>query len=174
VVSTQGPPEPALRAIAVVVHALDRDLPLHELRSMNAVVAASMLPWQGTTTGLVGLAALGMLLAALGLYGVLAQVMRARVAEIGVRRALGASGGAVAALVLRQAGGLIAAGFAGGLLVSLALGRLVERLLVGVDPLDPLTYLTVTALLAMAAGAAAAAPLLRALRVDPAQALRFE
>jgi ABC-type antimicrobial peptide transport system permease subunit len=141
---------------------------------MDQVVAASMLPWKGTAAGLVGMAGLALVLAVLGLYGVLAYVVGTRVGEIAVRRALGATGSDLASLVLSQAGKLVAAGIAGGLLVSLALGRLVERLLVGVAALDPLSYVLVTVVLSAAALAAAAMPVLRALRVDPAGALRLD
>jgi ABC-type antimicrobial peptide transport system permease subunit len=174
VVSTRGRPELAFPTLAGAVHSLDRDLPLFEVRSMDQVVAASMLPWKGTAAGLVGMAGLALVLAVLGLYGVLAYVVGTRVGEIAVRRALGATGSDLASLVLSQAGKLVAAGIAGGLLVSLALGRLVERLLVGVAALDPLSYVLVTVVLSAAALAAAVMPVLRALRVDPAGALRLD
>jgi hypothetical protein len=174
VVATSGQAERAFPAVKDAVHSLDRDLPLYEARSMDVVVAASMLPWRGTAAGLVGMGGLALLLAVLGLYGVLAYAVGTRAGEIAVRRALGAASSDVANLVLLQAGKLVGVGIAGGLAISLALGKLVERLLVGVGALDPLSYLLVAALLAVAALAAAAVPVLRALRVDPVGALRLD
>jgi ABC-type antimicrobial peptide transport system permease subunit len=113
-----------------------------------------------------------LLLSAVGVYGVIAASVRARVREMGVRLACGASPAAVAGLVLRQGVGMATVGVAAGLVASLATGRLLGALLFGVEPSDPVSLLGASALVLLVAAAATTAPALRAALTDPARALR--
>jgi ABC-type antimicrobial peptide transport system permease subunit len=131
------------------------------LRRMSALLAAAF-----------ALVALG--LAALGAYGVVAQVVGQRTREIGVRLALGASASSVVGGVLREALSAAAAGAIAGLGAALLLGRLLRSLLVGVAPVDPLSLAVAAAALVVAAGLAAWLPARRAALVDPATVLRQE
>jgi putative ABC transport system permease protein len=117
-------------------------------------------------------AGLALLLAMVGVFGILAYSVQQRVRDIAVRRALGATTGDVLRLVLWSAARVIVAGAAIGLALSTALGRLLGTMLFGVEPLDPLTFALVTIVLALAAAVAAAAPAWRAAGIDPASALR--
>jgi len=119
-----------------------------------------------------GLSAL--LLAAIGIYGVLAFTVVQRTREIGVRMALGSTRGGVVRLIVRQAGVMAVSGLAVGLLASWPAGRAVRSFLFGVQPVDPLTLLSTAALLLLACAAAAAGPTWQAAQVDPAEALRAE
>jgi putative ABC transport system permease protein len=119
-------------------------------------------------------AGLALLLAMVGLSGILAYSMQQRVRELGVRRALGATTGDVLRLVLGSAGRVVGTGLVIGLAAAAGLGRLVATMLFGVQPLDPLTAGGVALLLAIAAAVAAAGPALRAVRVNPVEALRAE
>jgi predicted permease len=135
----------------------------------NSLAAARMA---STLTTLFGLTAL--LLAAVGLYGVMAQAVERRTREIGIRMALGAERGAVLRLVVGQGLRLVAVGVALGLLASLAAARLIESQLYGVGARDPLTFAGVAALLVAVALLACLIPARRAARVDPMSALRCE
>jgi putative ABC transport system permease protein len=119
-------------------------------------------------------AGLALLLAMVGLFGILAYSVQQRVRDFGVRRALGATSGDVFRLVVASAAGVIAIGAAIGLALSIVLGRLLTTMLFGVRPLDPATFVSVTVVLALTAAVAAAGPAWRATRVDPATALRSE
>src|SRR5204863_5305021 len=111
-------------------------------------------------------------LAAMGLYGVLSQLVAARRREIGVRMALGARTSQVLAAIVGQAATVTAAGLATGLAGSLALARVMTTLVFGIAPRDPLTFVAVPMLLAVVALAAALVPARRAARIDPMRALR--
>ena len=117
---------------------------------------------------------LAVLLAAVGLYGVLAQFVAQRTPEIGVRMALGAAEGDIAGLIVRVGGGPVLAGLFIGLIVSLAVTRSLSSLLYGVEPTDPITFGAVLFVMTMAAVIAMLLPARRALRVDPMTALRSE
>ena len=119
--------------------------------------------------GLVGLA-----LAVVGMYGVMAYAVGQRTQEIGVRLALGAQRRGIPWLVARQSLRIVSIGLAAGLVVALAVGRLVADFLVGIGPADPLTYLAVSALLTLVALGACYVPMRRAMGVDPVVALRHE
>ena len=168
--------EPAQLAGAVrrEVAAIDPQLPVTEMRPMEEI-AAEALAGSRFTLWLVGaFASVAMLMAAVGIYGVMAYAVTERVHEIGVRLALGATGGNVLAMILRQglvlAGSGVAAGMAAGLLLTRALGTL----LYGIRATDPATFAAAALVCAAAALAACYAPARRAVGVDPAIALRYE
>ena len=154
------------------VRALDPDLPLGEVRTLDAVVRASVAGESAASSILGTFAALALILAAVGLYGVISYSVVQRTQELGVRAALGARRPDLMRLVLRQGLGLVAVGLVLGAVASLGFGRLMASQLFGVGPRDPLTFTVVTALLAAVALAATALPALRATRADPLVALR--
>ena len=121
-----------------------------------------------------GFAGVGMLLAAVGLYGVLAYNLARRSREIGVRLALGARSSHVRGLIARELAWIMATGTLAGIAVAAAAGRSMGALLFGLEAWDPWTYGLAVALLWMVAACAAYFPTRRALRVDPAVALRYE
>jgi putative ABC transport system permease protein len=174
VAKTAVPPQSILAALRGDVRELDSTLAVYHVRTMREVIADAM---QGTTlqTFLLGsFAGLALILAAVGLYGVMAYLVTQRTHEIGIRMALGAQQADVLALVLRQGMKLTAIGIAIGIVAALALMRLLAALLFGVGAHDPLTFLIVPLLLALVAFAACYIPARRAAGVDPLVALRYE
>ncbi|HEU0122895.1 MAG TPA: ABC transporter permease [Bryobacteraceae bacterium] len=151
---------------------LDRDLPLYRIRSMDELVleSAAAPRARGFLTAIFAAAAL--LLASIGIYGVMSYAVSRRTQEIGIRMAMGATPGAVLRLILGHSGRLVLIGVAVGLALTLALGRLLHSLLFGVSAFDPLVLTGVCALLLAVAVAATSVPAWRAARIDPMRALR--
>jgi putative ABC transport system permease protein len=162
---------PAARA---EVGALDAQLPLANLRTMEQVIAASAAPPRFRTLLIGAFAALALLLATLGVYGVVSYSVSQRTREMAIRMALGARAPAVLRLVVRQGMTPVAVGLILGLLAALALSRLLSAVLFEVATLDATVFLAVPALMLAIAAFASAAPARRATRVDPLQALREE
>jgi putative ABC transport system permease protein len=162
---------PAARA---EVGALDAQLPLANLRTMEQVIAASAAPPRFRTLLIGAFAALALLLASLGVYGVVSYSVSQRTREMAIRMALGARAPAVLRLVVRQGMTPVAVGLILGLLAALALSRLLSAVLFEVATLDATVFLTVPALMLAIAAFASAGPAHRATRVDPLQALREE
>ena len=157
-----------------VVRNLDSTLAIYHVRTMDDVIAENM---QNTTmqTFLLGaFAALALVLAAVGLYGVMSYLVTQRTHEIGIRMALGAQHGDVLRMVIAQGGKLILLGVAIGIAGALGLTQLLAASLFGVTATDPATYIAVAALLALVAFAACYIPARRASKVDPMVALRYE
>ncbi len=172
---TQGDPAQFAAAVRAEVLALDPDMPIWDVRSMEEHILQGKMVLFNIATAIVGgFGLIGMALAAVGLYGVMAFIVNQRTHEIGVRMALGASGRNVLGMVVRQ--GLLKAGFgiALGLLGAYGVTRLLATYLVGVTPTDVATFSAVTAFLAVVAVIASLAPAYRATRVDPMIALRSE
>ena len=166
---------PAADVIATIkreLRGVDGGLALFNVSSLDEAISISVLPARiaGGLLGALGLLAL--VLAALGVYGVLSFLVRARTREIGVRVALGAAPRSVVGLVVRQAMVWTLSGMAIGLALALAASRLLGALLYGISPTDPLTFGVVMLLLGSVAGLAAVIPALRASRLDPLVALR--
>jgi predicted permease len=162
------------RAIRNTIVELDSSAAV-EVKTMTQAMRFALLPSQVGAVLLGAMGLLGLLLAAVGLYGVLAYVVARRIREIGVRVALGASPRSVLALVLRQSATLVVSGMSGGLVIAFfAMKPLAMFLVPGLSPSDPLTILAVVLVLAGAAFFATLGPALRALRIDPMTALRYE
>jgi putative ABC transport system permease protein len=169
-----GDPLSLLDAAREQVWALDRELPLANVQTMEAILSASVADKRFTMQLFSAFAGLALLLAALGIYGVVSYAVGLRTREIGVRMALGATRGQVLRMVLGQSLRLTAAGLALGLAGTLALARLIEGLLYGVAPRDLPTLALVSAMLGAAALLASLLPARRAARVDPMSVLRWE
>jgi len=172
VVAATGPSGGRLEALRETVRALDPDLPIANPRSMEDVVSGSLLPQRLAMVLLGVFATLALLMAALGLYGVVAYSVARRTQEIGVRIALGATGPGVLRLVVGQGMRLVAAGVAAGLAGAWGVTRLLASLLYGVSPTDPVAFSLAAVLLGLVALLAAALPAWRASRLDPMTALR--
>ncbi|HYL64674.1 MAG TPA: ABC transporter permease [Candidatus Methylomirabilis sp.] len=161
-------------AVRTQVLDLDKNLPLYDVRTMDDVLSAEVASQRFNAGALAGFAALAVLLAAVGVYGVMAYAVGQRTHEIGVRMALGAAPGAVRGMVLRQGLWLALLGVAIGVAASFGLTRLMRSMLFGVTASDPETFIGVTAALLIVALAACWLPARRATRVDPVIALRYE
>jgi putative ABC transport system permease protein len=174
VLKTTGRPEVVAGALRDALRDVDPNVPVSNISSMAALVGRS-IDQPRFFALLVGVfAALALLLAAIGIYGVIAYAVAQRTGEIGVRMALGAARRDVFALVVADGLKLTAAGVALGLAVAAGVSLSLRSLLFGVEPLDPVTYAGVTATLALAALLACVLPAYRAARVDPMTALRTE
>lgn len=171
-IRTSGDPTQLLRTIPGLMRRLDPDLPVESLKTLEQQIRESV--FQDRTIGLLSTAAaaLATLLAAIGLYGVLAYSVAQRTREFGVRMALGADGRRLRAMVLRQVATLVAIGAAIGLPAALGIGRAAGSLLFGLTGHDPVIMVTATAVIALVAMVAGLVPAVRASRVDPVQALR--
>jgi putative ABC transport system permease protein len=174
VVRTSGEPRRLAHTAAGTVAALDPRQPVHSVVTMEELLARSVAPERVSMLLLAVLGAIALVLAATGVFGVLAYTVSSRTREIGTRVALGADRSDIARLVLGQSLRLAAAGTAAGLAVALALGRAVASMLYGVGPRDPWTLAGVCVLLGAVALLAAWVPARRAMRIDPAVALRCE
>jgi predicted permease len=170
--SAGAPPADVIAALKGEVRALDGGFAVFNVSPLDEAISISVLPARlaGGLLGTLGLLAL--VLAALGVYGVLSFLVRARTREIGVRVALGATPRGVVALVVRQAMVWTLSGMAIGVGLALAVSRVLGSLLYGISPTDPLTFGAVVVLLGGAAAAAAVVPAIRASRLDPLVALR--
>jgi predicted permease len=174
VIRTQRDLPDVTRAVRVELDQLDKDLPLENIRTMTQLVESSVAQRKLSVRLLGGFAGVALLLAAIGLYGVLACMVTQRAREIGIRMALGAQHRDVLGLVVGQGMRLAFAGVALGVLGAFALTRVLQRLLFEIKPTDPLTFVAVTALLMLVAFLACWSPACRAAKVHPMEALRYE
>ena len=157
-----------------VIRSIDPDLPVYEIETMDDIISASVAPRRFTMVLLGIFAAVALVLAAIGLYGVIAYTVARRTKEIGVRVAMGAGRSDIFRLVVRHGMGPSLLGAAVGTLGGLGLSQVLSSLLFSVGANDPLTFSTVPALLLVVAFIACAVPALAATRVDPIHALRHE
>jgi putative ABC transport system permease protein len=174
IVRTAGDPAAVIKPLSAAVTRIDRDLPLFDVRTMDQRLAGTQATARFNTMLLSLLGVIGLLLAASGIYGVIAYFVTQRTQEIGVRMALGASRSSVVRLVLVQAMRPVAAGAVIGTGAALAASRVLASQLVGVTPTDPLTIAAVVATLIGVALVASAVPARRAAAVDPTRALQSE
>lgn len=173
-VRSAGDADPVLRAIPETMARLDRDLPVEELKTLAIQVRENVFADRLISRLAATFAILATVLAAVGLYGVLAYSVAQRTREIGLRMALGASAGSVRQMVLRQVGLLLLIGGAIGLAAGLGVGKAAQSLLYEMQASDPLVIGSAVALLVMVATVAAYVPALRASRIDPMRALRYD
>jgi predicted permease len=173
-VRTAGDPNAVMRAVPGVVAKLDPNLPVENLKSLPQQVRENVFLDRMISTLSGAFAVLATLLAAVGLYGVLAYTVAQRTREIGVRMALGADARRVRRLVLGQVGRMIVVGGVIGIGAALALGRYAKSLLYGLEGWDPVILVVAPLLLALVALGAGYLPALRASRVNPMSALRHE
>ena len=162
------------KAIRMQVAQIDKNLPVTGVETMDASIGATVVQprFRAWLVGLFG--AMALVLAAAGIFGVISYSVSRRTHEIGIRMALGASGGKVMRMVLGESASMILIGLALGLAAALGLTRLLTNLLFAVRPTDPLTFAGVAAILVLAALAASYIPARRAMHVDPAIVLRHE
>jgi predicted permease len=156
------------------VRSADRDLPLLEVRLQTEQIEANVSHERVFATLTGGFGILALILAGIGIYGIMAYTVSRRTNEIGIRMALGAQARGVLAMVLKETSVLSLVGVAAGIGAALAVTRLVGTMLYGVKPNDPLTFAAAAGLLLIIALAAALTPARRAAGVDPMQALRHE
>jgi putative ABC transport system permease protein len=149
------------RDVTGLIHALEPAMPVFEVQTMTAALAGS-------------LGALGLALAAIGVYGVVSYAASQRTHEISIRMALGAQPGQILRMIFGRGCIIVVLGIITGVLAAAAMAKLVGSLLAGVAPVDPLTYAGASFLLALDALAASYIPARRATKVDPLAALRYE
>ncbi|HTG54235.1 MAG TPA: FtsX-like permease family protein, partial [Gemmatimonadaceae bacterium] len=172
VVRTAGEPLRLTAPVRRVLASIDPVLPMAETHTMEQAVASSLGTKRVTNVLLTGFALVALLLAAIGIYGVMSLSVSGRKHEFGVRLALGAAPGDVLRLVIRQGMTLAGLGLAIGIVVALWATRFLGALLFGVAPVDALTFISVTATLGAVALLACYLPARRATRADPVGALR--
>ena len=173
-VRTQGDPAAMTKSIAAAIHSVDPNLPLANIKTMDQIFAESLLGDQFIAALFGAFAATALVLAALGVYGVIAFGVAQRTREIGLRIALGAGKQQVLRLILREGLILAAAGLGVGLLGAYFLGRAMQSTLYGVGAVDLGAFLAVAAVLLTSALLACYVPARRATRIDPMVALRYE
>jgi predicted permease len=174
VVRATSDPASLVPAISNVVHKVDPSLPISRIMTMEGLLSDSVSPRRFSAV-LIGIfAALALLLAAVGIYGVMSYTVSGRTREIGIRMAMGAQPSAVQAMILRESVRLTFIGVAAGLLGAVVLVRFLASLLFGVGTYDAITFAGVAILLTGVALAASYIPARRAVRVDPLVALRYE
>jgi putative ABC transport system permease protein len=174
VMRTAADPAALAASARAVVASLDADVPVGDVASMDSVLAVSLAQRRFYMLLLSSFAAVAVLLAGIGLYGVIAYSVNQRVQEIGIRMALGATPATVLGMVLKRGLQLSLAGIAAGVLFALAVSRVLSRMLVGVSPKDPLVFGAVAAGIALIAVAACYVPARRATAIDPMSALRSD
>ncbi len=171
---TAAPPASIATPARAVIREIDRELPVYAVQSMEERVSASVGPRRFYATLITVFASVALVLAAVGLYGVIAYAVTQRTHELGVRVALGATTERIAGMVVREGLALTAVGLGAGIVGSIAAGQLMSTLLFGVGARDPYTLFAVVALLGLVATAASWLPARRAARVDPLVAMRGE
>jgi predicted permease len=174
VIRTSSSPDASAKPVIAAIHSIDPEMPVSEVQSMETLISQSLAQPRLASVLLGIFAALALVLAAIGLYGVMAYVVTQRTHEIGIRMALGAKPANVLKMVLQQGLTLTLIGLALGVVGAFALTRLMSSLLFGVAATDPLTFIIVALILLTVSTVACCIPARRAMRVDPMIALRYE
>ncbi len=174
VIRTANSAEALAPAVQQTIWSIDRDMPVSQLQTMSQAIGDAL--WQPRfNLALIGIfSAIAMILAVIGIYGVIAYEVEQRTQEFGIRMALGAGRRGIVRLVFRQNLPIVLAGAAAGIAAALGLSRLMTSMIYHVRPADPLTYAVVTVLVLSVAVLSALLPARRATRVDPIAALRYE
>lgn len=173
-VRSASQPTSLTSAVTGAIHAIDPNVPVTDVATMEEVIANSLSQRRFSMLLLAAFAGLALLLAAVGIYSVLSFAVRRRVREIGIRVALGAEVRDILRLIITEGMKPALVGVAIGLAGALALGRVLASLIYGISPTDPLTFTAVAALLCAVALLASVIPALRAARIEPTRALREE
>jgi len=173
-IHTAGDPLAALPAVRTALRNLEPAIVIHGAKTMNDVAASSMAIARLAMRLLAGFAIVALMLAAIGIYGVMAYSVRRRTREIGTRVALGADRGDIIRLVMREGGVITGAGVLVGLIAGLVAARSLSAVLYGVPPTDPLSLATAAIVLTLTGMAACYVPARRAARIDPARTLTNE
>jgi len=174
VVRTTGPPAPVFESLQRASNQMSSQQVIFGPQTMEEIISASLAARRFSLILLGFFAALALVLSSVGIFGVISYLVGQQTQEIGIRIALGARGWDVLQLVLSHSAKMAALGVLVGLVGSLALTRLMAKMLYGVSPSDPLTFFAVAAILTLVALAASYVPARRAMRVDPIVALRYE
>jgi putative ABC transport system permease protein len=174
VLQFEGAAASLARTVTVATHKIDADLALDQPQTLEQQLARQMAPRRVTLVLTSAFAATAVLLAALGIFGVMSYTVTQRTQEIGVRMALGADARMILRWMLRYGGGAIVLGLVTGLALTAATSRLLQSLLTGVTALDPAVLVAGLALLALVGLVACLLPALRATRINPVEALRNE
>jgi putative ABC transport system permease protein len=174
VARTAGNPELLVPGVSAAVHGIDPELPLADVRTMDAVVDRTLARSRIVAVLLTVFAVMALALAAVGVYGVMAYSVAQRTQEIGVRMALGATTDSVFAMVISDALRLVGIGVVAGLVCAAGLTRLLTTLLYETEPLDPITFILTAVVLTIVAMLASFVPARRGTRIAPNQALRAE
>jgi predicted permease len=174
VARTSGDPAAVAREMVRAIQAIDPTIPVYDIRTMRDRMSSSMARQRFSMIMLGAFAAFALILAAVGVYGVMSYLVTQSTHDIGVRMALGAQRGAIVTMIVRHGAELTAAGIVIGLAAALLLTRVMATLLFGVSATDPATFAAVPLLLGVIALLASYLPALRATRVDPVVALRDE
>jgi ABC-type antimicrobial peptide transport system permease subunit len=169
-----GPPEAQARAIEEALRSVDPDVAVTGVRSMEAVISSSVRRQRFFMILLGSFAAVALALTITGLYGVISYAVAQRTRELGIRAALGSTRGQTLGLVMREALTLAAIGLVIGAVSGFALTRLLEGMLYGVSPLSATVWIAALASLFATAAVASSVPAIRAARVDPLEAIRYE
>jgi putative ABC transport system permease protein len=174
VVRTSVDPTSLAASVQRIVSAIDKDIPVTRVRTMNNLMYVQLAAPRFSMVLLGAFAGLALLLTIVGLYGVMTYSVSRRTREIGVRMALGAQRGSVLSMILRDAAILLVSGIAIGTGAALASASVLKSILFGTTPRDPWVMATVCAVVAVVGLGAAYVPALRAARVEPMVALRYE
>ena len=174
VARTTGDSQSAIAGLRGELQALDPTLPVFNVKTLSEHMSLPLFPYRMAAVVLGSFGVLAVVLAAIGIYGVMSYVVAGRTREVGLRVALGAARSDVLLLIMKQGMSLAVIGLALGLLIAFGAAQLMVKLLFGVNPLDPITFAGVSLLLAFVAALACYIPARRAMRVDPLVALRYE
>jgi len=174
IVRTAGSPQAIGPALQQATLAIDPLVPRPRISTLEQATAIVLLPQRAAALVTAGLGGVGLLLAAVGLYGIMSYAASRRTREIGIRVAIGARRPEIVRMVLGSGIALALVGIGGGIVLALVMARMLRGLLHGVTPADPATFAAVAVVLTVVAAAASAVPAWRASRVDPVLALKSE